>query len=389
MIKNISCGIKNIALSLALIGSLVACSGSEIDESLLPVELIDFQPSIDVSEIWSVKIGSGANETSALLRPILSGETVYVSDHAGRVSALNADTGRNQWTTDLPTPVSAGVGAGDGLVFVAGGEGVVFALEQSDGSLRWQKQITSEILAAPQSGSGVVVVAAQDGRVVGLNSQTGAQIWRADAVKPLLTVRGNASPTIVDSVVLVGHDSGRVTAYRLADGAALWSTRVAVPEGSNELQRMVDVDARVVYANGLIYGVSFQGGIMAINPQTGRGTWFQETSSVQEIGIYGGTLAIADDRGKLIAYSSTTGEIIWESEQLLNRGVTGPVVHDLAVAVADFEGYVHLFRRNTGAMVNRIRIGRDPIRAPLIPIEDGLLVLDTSGRLTALHIGEP
>ena len=225
MIKNISCGIKKIALGSVLICSLVACSGSEIDESLLPVELIDFQPSIDVSEIWSVRIGSGADETSALLRPILSAETVYVSDHAGRVSALDVETGRSQWSTDLRTSISAGVGAGDGLVLVAGGEGVVFALEQSDGSLRWQKQITSEVLAAPQAGSGVVVVSAQDGRVVGLNSQTGAQIWRADAVKPLLTVRGNSSPTIVDSVVLVGHDSGRVTAYRLADGAALWSTQ--------------------------------------------------------------------------------------------------------------------------------------------------------------------
>lgn len=380
--------LKKIALGSLIAGFLAGCAGTDIDESLLPVELVDFEPSINVSEIWSVDIGSGAEEFDAVLSPVLFGETVYVSDHDGRVTAVNLETGRTQWTNNLRTAISAGVGIGDGLVFVAGGEGVVFALSQEDGSLVWQKQITSEILAAPQSGSGVVVVAAQDGRVVGLNASDGEQIWRADAVKPLLTVRGNASPTIVDSIVLVGHDSGRVTAYRIADGAALWIARVAVPEGSNELQRMVDVDARVIYANGLVYGVSFQGGIMAINPSTGRGTWFQETSSTNEIGVYGGTLAITDDRGKVISYSSATGDLIWESEDLLNRGVTGPVVHDLAVAVADFEGYVHLFRRNTGAMIGRIRISRDPVRSPLIPIEDGFIVLDTTGRLTALRIGD-
>lgn len=381
--------IKKIALGFVLVGFLAGCSGSDIDESLLPVELVDFEPSINVDESWSVDIGSGADETSSLLRPVLSGETVFVSDHDGRVSALNIDTGHTLWSVNLRTPISAGVGTGDGLVLLAGGEGVVFALEESDGSVRWEQQITSEILAAPQAGSGVVVVAAQDGRVVGLDSQTGEQIWRADAIKPLLTVRGNASPTIVDSIVLVGHDSGRVTAYRLTDGAALWIARVAVPEGTNELQRMVDVDSTVVYASGLVYGVSFQGGIMAIDPGTGRGAWFQETSSVNEIGIFGGTLAVTDDRGKVVTYSATTGEIIWESEQLLNREVTGPVVHDLAVAVADLEGYVHLFRRNTGTMASRIRVSRDPIRAPLVPIENGLLVLDTTGRLTALRIGEP
>jgi outer membrane protein assembly factor BamB len=380
--------IKKIALSSLIVGLLSACSGTDIDESLLPMELVDFQPSLDVSEIWSVSIGSGADETSALLRPVLSGDTVYVSDHNGRVTALDVNTGRSQWSINLRTPISGGVGIGDDLVLLAGGEGEIYALEQSDGSMRWQNQITSEILSAPQAAAGVVVVAAQDGRVVGLDSQTGEQIWRADAAKPLLTVRGNASPTIVDTVVLIGHDSGRVGAYRLSDGAALWIARVAVPEGANELQRMVDVDASVVYANGLVYGLSFQGGIMAIDPQTGRGAWFQETSSVNEIGIYGGTLAVTDDFGKVTTFSSTTGEVIWESEQLRNRGVTGPVVHDLAVAVADFEGYLHLFRRSTGTMANRTRVSRAPIRAPLVPIEDGFLVLDTSGRLTAIRIGD-
>lgn len=380
--------IRKIGLAAITAAFLAGCSGSDIDESLLPVELVDFEPAIDVSELWSVSIGASAEDTSNALRPVLSGDRVFVSDHRGRVSALNVNSGESIWTVNLRTEISGGVGYGDGLVLLAGGEGVVFALQESDGSLLWQKQITSEILSAPQAASGVVVVAAQDGRVVGLDSQTGEQIWRADAAKPLLTVRGNASPTIVDSIVLIGHDSGRIGAYRLSDGAALWIARVAVPEGSTELQRMVDVDATVVYANGLVYGVSFQGGIMAINPQTGRGSWFQETSSTKEIGIYGGTLAITDDRSKVTAYSATTGEIIWESEQLLNRDVTGPVVHDLVVAVADFEGYVHLFRRNTGTMVGRVRVSRDAVKSPLVPIEDGFLVLDDSGRLTALRIDE-
>ena len=127
---------------------------------------------------------------------------------------------------------------------------------------------------------------------------------------------------------------------------------------------------------------------MAINPQTGRGTWFQETSSVNEIGVFGGTLSITDVGGKITAFNASSGELLWESEAVKNRGVTGPVVGDLIVAVADFEGYVHFFRRNTGTLANRLQVGRDAIRAPLVAIEDGLLVLDTSGRLTALRIGD-
>lgn len=379
---------KKIVFTAIALGLLAGCSGTDdIDESLLPAELIRFDASVDIEELWSVDIGSSADETSSLLRPALVDDRIYVTDHDGRVSALDVANGRSQWSVNLRTSITGGTGVGEGLVLVASGEGIVYALEQSNGSIRWQVQLNSEVLAPPQAGSGVVIVLAQDGRVYALDSQNGEQLWRVDSIKPLLTVRGNAQPAIVDDIVLIGHDSGKIGAYRLSDGAAIWIARVAVPEGSNELQRMVDIDAAPLYANGLVYGLSFQGGIMAINPQTGRGTWFQETSSVNEIGVFGGTLSITDVDGKITAFNASSGEMLWESEVVKNRGVTGPVVHELAVAVADFEGYVHLFRRNTGALANRIKVGRNPIRAPLVPIEDGFLVLDTSGRLTALQIG--
>ena len=379
--------IKKIAFGSVVIGLLAGCASTDIDESLLPAELTEFEASVGIEELWSVDIGAGADETSALLRPAVLGDRIYVSDYNGRVSSLDIASGRSQWSVNLDTEISGGTGVGDGLVMVASSEGIVYALEQSDGTERWQKQINSEILAAPQADQGVVIVFSQDGRVSALDSQNGDELWRVDSVKPLLTVRGNAQPAIIDSVVLIGHDSGKVAAYRLTDGAALWIARVAVPEGANELQRMVDIDAAPLYANGLIYGLSFQGGIMAINPQTGRGNWFQESSSVNEIGLYGGTLGITDVDGKITAFSAVSGELLWESELLRNRGVTGPVVHELAVAVADFEGYIHLLRRNTGGLANRIRIGRDAVRSPLIPIEDGFLVFDNAGRLTALRIG--
>lgn len=312
------------------------------------------------------------------------GDRVYVTDYAGRVSARNIDDGDSLWSVNLGTDISAGAGVGDGLVFVVSTEGVVYALEQNDGSIRWQKQINGEVLAAPQAGSGVAIVFSQDGQISALDTQNGEDLWRADADKPLLTVRGNAQPAIVDNVVLIGQDSGKIAAYRLEDGATLWVARVGIPEGSNELQRMVDIDAAPLYANGLVYGLSFQSGIMAIDPQTGRGSWFQETSSVNEIGLFGGTLAITDVGGKVTAFSAVSGQLLWESDSIVNRGVTGPIVHEQAVAVADFEGYVHLFRRNTGTMANRIRIGRAAVRSPLIPIEDGFLVFDIEGRLTAL-----
>lgn len=375
--------------ALMLLSLLSACSSNDdIDPDTLPAELVDYTPALQVEELWSVDIGSISGELSGLLRPVVDAGKVYVTDYKGRVRALDAETGDSVWTTDLKIEVASATGAGDGAVLVASNEGEVIALEMSDGSLRWRHQLSSEVLAPPQAGFGTTVALALDGRVYGIDSVTGEQRWRADAVKPILTLRGNASPSIAEGVALIGHDSGKVSAYRLADGATLWNARIGVPEGNNELERMVDVDATPRYLNGLVYGLSYQGGLMAINPQTGRGNWFQPASSVYEIGLFGGTVAITEDDGRIHAFNAITGDSLWDSDLVRNRGTTGPVIGDTFVAVADNEGYVHFFRRSTGVLANRLRIGRDAVTSPLVAISDGLLVLDDGGRLTALRVSE-
>ena len=365
---------------------LAGCASNDVDPDTLPVELADFTAALQVEELWSRNIGTTDAEHTAQIRPAVSDGVVYVANSNGRVMALDLATGDQIWRIDTDRDLAAATGVGDGLVLVSSTDGEVIALDATDGSERWRHALSSEVLAAPSAGFGVTVALALDGRVYALDSVSGEQLWRADAVKPLLTLRGNASPEIVEGVALIGHDSGKVAAYRLSDGANLWTARVGAPEGANELERMVDVDARPRYLNGLVYGLSYQGGLMAISPQTGRGNWFQPTSSIKEIGLFGGTVAITDDQSRLFAYNAISGSPLWDSLVVRNRQATGPVVADNWVAVADFQGYVHFLRRTNGSVIQRVRVGRNPVSSPLVPISDGVLVLDDSGRLTALGV---
>lgn len=372
--------------ALLLVATLAGCASNDVDPETLPVELTEFTAQLEVEELWQRDIGQVDADHAAQIRPVVAAGVVYIGDANGEVTALNASTGEIIWRVDLKLDLASSTGAGDGLVLVASTEGEVIALDAMDGSERWRQTLSSEVLAAPSAGFGVTVALALDGRVYAMDSASGERLWRADVVKPLLTLRGNASPLIVEGVALIGHDSGKVAAYRLSDGANLWTARVGAPEGDNELERMVDVDAQPKYANGLVYGVSYQGGLMAINPQTGRGNWFQPTSTTREIGIFGGTVAITDEQSRLFAYNAISGNPLWDSLVVRNRQATGPVVNDAWIAVADFEGYVHFLRRTNGAVQQRVRVGRNPVSSPLVPISDGVLVLDDSGRLTALHV---
>jgi len=55
-----------------------------------------------------------------------------------------------------------------------------------------------------------------------------------------------------------------------------------------------------------------------------------------------------------------------------------------AVAVGDFEGYVHFLARDTGAFIARHETGGDAVRAAPLALPAGLLVQTVGGALHAL-----
>ena len=84
----------------------------------------------------------------------------------------------------------------------------------------------------------MVVVQTVDGKLLGLDASTGEQRWRHNTVLPVLTLRGTASPVISAGVVFAGLDNGKLIALSAADGITRWEQRVAIPQGSAELDRV-------------------------------------------------------------------------------------------------------------------------------------------------------
>jgi outer membrane protein assembly factor BamB len=68
------------------------------------------------------------------------------------------------------------------------------------------------------------------------------------------------------------------------------------------------------------------------------------------------------------------------------RQLTLPLPAGNAVAVGDFEGFVHFLARDTGAFVARYSARGGGVRAAPIALPSGLLVQTQSGRLHALSL---
>jgi outer membrane protein assembly factor BamB len=379
-------------LLLAALLAAVSCTQvkelvrAEKSNAVAPTPLEEFEQSLQVDELWSERIGKGADEHYLKLTPIVAGSRLFVADRHGRLAATESDTGKTIWTIkDKNLQYTGGPGSGDGMVLMGTGDGRVIAREADTGKVRWVAKVSSEVLAAPRAGNGVTVVRTGDGRLVGLDSQTGKELWAYDRTVPTLSLRGVAAPVIDGDLVFAGFDNGRFAAFDVRTGRLVWESPLAVPSGRSDLERMVDVDAEPIVAGTVVYVASFQGGVTALSIVDGQIVWPREISSYEEISLGDGRVYVTDEEGVIWALDRESGSSVWKQEDLANRFVTAPVFFNGHVVVSDFEGYVHWLDAETGEFEHRAQIVEERIIAPAIAAGDMLLVYSISGHLTAMR----
>ena len=123
--------------------------------------------------------------------------------------------------------------------------GEVVALSVADGSELWRTRVGTEVGSAPTTGDGKVFVQTIDDRISAVDAVTGAVAWTYDSQMPLLTLRGTSAPVFDQGILYSGFANGKVVSLRAENGEPMWEQRVMLPEGRSELDRIVDVDARI------------------------------------------------------------------------------------------------------------------------------------------------
>ena len=83
------------------------------------------------------------------------------------------------------------------------------------------------------------------------------------------------------------------------------------------------------------------------------------------------------------------GADVWRQTALIRRGPTSPVPFNTAVAVGDFEGYVHFFDSETGEPVARERVGKGMISGKPVVVAGRLFVQSENGDLAAFAVPQP
>ena len=352
------------------------------DNSVKPASLTAFQPSATLKQTWRASVGKAGD---FVFTPALMKGFVYAAGNDGYIVSLDAESGQQKWRIDSGKKLSAGVGAGDGMVIVGTSKGEVLAFD-TDGKPLWQSQVSSEILSAPQTEEGIVVVRTGDSRIFGLDARDGKRKWVYQRATPALTLRSNAGVIITRGAVFAGFAGGKMVALTLANGNVGWESTVALPRGATELERIADITSLPVLGGRAICAAAYQGRVTCFDVQSGNSIWSRDISSIAGMTLDQRYAFISDDKGAVIALDNTSGSSVWKQDKLFARKITAPVVQRGYVAVADLEGFVHLLSREDGSFAARIATDGSPVRAQPVLLDSGFLVQTRNGGLYALAI---
>ncbi len=375
-------------LCCGLAMTLVACSSTDSEEEQGPAPLVDFEEEIKFSKVWSESIGDGQGDIYNRLSPVVDGRMVYVASADGEVEALTVDEGDDVWDAEVDGLIVGGVGVGEKLLLLGTAAGEVIALSKADGKELWRVEVGGEVLAAPQSVDDLVIVQTFDGQLLALKASDGARVWSFRSTVPVLTLRGTSVPMIYRDSVIAAFANGRVLSFELSTGSVRWNTRVALAKGDSEIERIIDIDGAMLEASGVVYAVSYQGSIAAIDAQSGRRIWSNEASSYVGMSTGFDNVYVSGEDGSVTAYEKTGRGARWAQTVLARRKLTGSATLSSYVIVGDVDGYIHALSQVDGHMAARTRVDSDGLQTDLQTIGDMLLVYGNSGKLVAYRLKE-
>ena len=350
---------KHICILSALALLLSACGGDKViseNEADHPAELVKFEPTLPVQFAWSAQLNLDPKRRGFSLVPVEYDGQIFTTESNGRVACYDAVRGTFRWDIKLNAKLSAGAGAGNGLLMVGSEDGELFGLDLQSGETKWRTSLSSEILAAPQVTADKVIVSIGDGKVVALDTRTGQRIWVSSNTVPALSLRGAGRPVVAGERIIVGFASGHLAAFNLHNGKRLWETAVAVSRGRSEIERLIDIDSTPRVIDNMIYTVTYQGQIAALTLDSGQIVWSRDASSYVDIAVDEGHVYYSDNSGELWALDRTSGATLWRQDKLHGRATTAPALLGKYVAVGDFQGYIHWMTRADGRFVARVRM---------------------------------
>ena len=325
-----------------------------------------------IQEAWSVNIGAGSGDEERLIaQPVVAGGRVYTMDAESEISAFDAKTGDDIWTTEI-TPddeadghVGGGLAFEGGKLFVTTGFAEVISLDSKTGRVLWRRKLDAAFRTAPTIRGNRVFALTLSNKLLALSSSSGETLWSHSGIEELTSFLGGASPAVDSGVVIAPYSSGELVALKVENGQVLWSDSLSGNRRSRSTTTLPSIRGRPVIDRGIVIAISNSGQIAAINLRTGRRIWDRAIGGIESPWVAGDFIFFLTNDSELVAMARRTGRIHWvkplpqweDPEDKTGRIIwTGPVLTSDRLIVAGSSGEALSISPYTGTILGKVEM---------------------------------
>lgn len=210
-------------------------------------------------KLWSFQMGSYFTGIS----PATSAGVVYMGARDGKVSALDAASGRVRWSVQTKgDSVASSLVAANDLVYLINA-GTLYALSARSGQVQWSFRTSTSDGVSPALMSHTLYVSvyvsslnADANKLEALDARTGQEKWSFQLDDMAST------PTVADGLVYVNVGGDSLSAVDAASGKLRWTAFGDYAPSSSP-----------IVVNGLVYMISTDGKVSVYNAQSGAKQW--------------------------------------------------------------------------------------------------------------------
>jgi len=361
-------------LVVFLVAALAGCSSFSNPfgpERPKPKDLEPIAAPITVRQAWRESVG----KVEFPLTIAVNGTTLTLAASDGTVLAVDAESGRTRWRTNVGAAISAGVGSDGTVSAVVTRDGNLIVLDGSQ--VRWTKPLGVRVATAPLVAGGRIFVLGVDRSVHAFDAADGVKLWQVARPGDALTLRQTGVIAAFKDTLLVGQGP-RLAGIDPNTSTLRWEVPLGSPRGANEVERLADLVGPVVRVGDLVCARSFQAAVGCVDAQLGNVAWTKAGGGTDAIAGDAELLFGADASDRMTAWKTPTGDIAWTSESLMFRGVSAPAAVAQSVVFGDRDGTLHWFSRAKGESQARLSTDGTAIATPPVAV-GGLVVVVTRG----------
>ncbi len=365
-----------VSLGAALL--VAACSFGSDRPKPKPLEAIT--TPLAVKAAWHESVG----RVQFPLTVAINGGVFTMATTDGNVIAVEAETGRIVWRTNVGARISAGVGGSGSITSVVTRDGDLVVLD--NGQVKWKKPLGTRVATAPLVAGGRIFVLGVDRAVQAFDADDGSKLWQVARPGDPLTLAQSGVIAAFDNTLLVGQGP-RLAGIDPVAAQVRWEVPIGSPRGANEVERLADLIGPALRVGDLVCARSFQAAVGCVNASRGAAAWAKTIGGTEAIAGDAELVFAADASDRLTAWRTASGDVAWTSEALMFRQLGAPAAFAGSVVYGDVDGTLHWLSRAKGeAQARTPTDGSGIVVAPIV-VGGTLVVVTRGGGLYAFKSG--